>query len=377
MSEPKSEEKTITQPTIGTILRQRRKELGWNEQNIADYLRIRVALLQALERGDYHALPGRAYAVGFLKSYAALLGLDAENLVAMFQKELSAAPEQEVATPSLSFPQPVDDHSLPKWFLITIGLAVVLAAYIGWYHFSSHDEVSTSASNTSLLIDKKNDGTSRYPLSEGTVSGEKVTLQSEHSSPAAEGGDQSGNNEGPVNGEALPMTQDHDVTATSLAPLEGTGTQQQKPSPFVTPAPELQSAKMPQASVKSDELPPHVVEIHFTQDSWTKIVDHDGKLLESRIFKSGETWRGDGVAAPYTITAGNAAGIILKAGSTTSAPLGQAGQVKRNVAVSAEAVAQGLFGHSDSSSDDVIPSEEKAKAVPSEPKILDQNGETH
>ncbi|MFT9298570.1 MAG: helix-turn-helix transcriptional regulator, partial [Gluconobacter sp.] len=50
------------QPSVGTILRTRREELGWQIDDVAQWLRIRSRLLVALEADDLSSLPGVAYA---------------------------------------------------------------------------------------------------------------------------------------------------------------------------------------------------------------------------------------------------------------------------------------------------------------------------
>lgn len=63
---------------------------------------VRVKYLSALERADFDALPGRAYARAFLRTYATALGLEADRFVAAFE-ELVPEPDEEpivVGTPS-------------------------------------------------------------------------------------------------------------------------------------------------------------------------------------------------------------------------------------------------------------------------------------
>ncbi len=47
-------------------------------KEISESTNIRIYFLSALENGDYRQLPGRAYAIGFLREYAKYLGIDYE-----------------------------------------------------------------------------------------------------------------------------------------------------------------------------------------------------------------------------------------------------------------------------------------------------------
>ena len=60
----------------GRELRDRREARGGDLVEIAETLCIRREFLDAIERGDHGALPGTAYAVGFVRTYARHLGLD-------------------------------------------------------------------------------------------------------------------------------------------------------------------------------------------------------------------------------------------------------------------------------------------------------------
>lgn len=66
---------------VGQALREARQQRREELDGIAAFLRIKPAFLDALERGDYEQFPGRAYAYGFLRSYADYLGFDGAEVV--------------------------------------------------------------------------------------------------------------------------------------------------------------------------------------------------------------------------------------------------------------------------------------------------------
>ena len=71
----------MSQP-IGERLRQTREEKSLSLDNISQEIFIRVHYLEALEAGDFDALPSQAQARGFLKIYAAYLELDPDEALA-------------------------------------------------------------------------------------------------------------------------------------------------------------------------------------------------------------------------------------------------------------------------------------------------------
>jgi len=70
---------------IGAALRAARERQGLSLAQVETRLKIRDRYLRALEDERWDALPGYAFAKGFLRSYATLLGLDGEALVVEFK----------------------------------------------------------------------------------------------------------------------------------------------------------------------------------------------------------------------------------------------------------------------------------------------------
>jgi hypothetical protein len=60
---------------IGKILQAAREERGLTLDQVAGATHIRLRYLQAMEAGDFEALPSRLQVKGFLRSYASYLGL--------------------------------------------------------------------------------------------------------------------------------------------------------------------------------------------------------------------------------------------------------------------------------------------------------------
>ncbi len=72
---------------LGDLLRGAREGKGLSLAKAEQGTRIRQRYLQALEEGDYAALPEPVYAKGFLRNYAAFLGLNAEEILDQYYGE--------------------------------------------------------------------------------------------------------------------------------------------------------------------------------------------------------------------------------------------------------------------------------------------------
>jgi cytoskeleton protein RodZ len=121
---------------IGKHLREARQQRGEDLYDVADYLRIKPSYLFALEEGDLAGMPGRTYAMGFLRTYADHLGYDGAEVVR--QLKTTGEPEAEA---SLQVRQPVAENRLPSFGVIVMALLLAGVAYGGWFAAQSGDEM--------------------------------------------------------------------------------------------------------------------------------------------------------------------------------------------------------------------------------------------
>lgn len=119
----------ITGPHVGAILSQTRQSLGQSITDVARDLRIRRAFLEAIEGARYADLPGPAYTLGFIRTYAEHLGLEGDEIVRRFKAESGqVAPKSK-----LNFPSPMTESTAPKAAVLLIGAVIALVAYGIWY----------------------------------------------------------------------------------------------------------------------------------------------------------------------------------------------------------------------------------------------------
>uniref|UniRef100_UPI0018DF321E helix-turn-helix domain-containing protein n=1 Tax=Roseomonas rosulenta TaxID=2748667 RepID=UPI0018DF321E len=118
---------------VGEDLREARLTLGASVEDMAERLRINRRYIHALEEGRIKDLPGPAYAVGFVRSYAGALGLDADEAVRRFRDVTGGAATKNG---ELVFPEPVPSRGMPAGVLVAAGVVVALGAYVAWYNWS-------------------------------------------------------------------------------------------------------------------------------------------------------------------------------------------------------------------------------------------------
>ncbi len=140
--QPRPEAPTGDAARLGEELRDARLAQGLSVEDLAASLRIRRVYLVALEEGRPRDLPAPAYALGFLRSYSAALGLDADACVRRFRDSGGrAAPRQT----DLVFSDPVPDRGVPAGAVILLGAVLALGAYAGWYRWSGSGDRTVDA----------------------------------------------------------------------------------------------------------------------------------------------------------------------------------------------------------------------------------------
>jgi len=124
-----------TAPSAGTLLREAREARELSREDLARTLNLHVRIIEALERDDDSQLPGPAFVRGYLRSYARLMGLDSEPLLADHQArtggvvpEVHASPrlEREDAQPGVVQQNPGLVMAIATIALVMVVLAVLL-----------------------------------------------------------------------------------------------------------------------------------------------------------------------------------------------------------------------------------------------------------
>ena len=130
-------ESSAVQTSVGALLRQSRAGTGLDIADVARVLRISQKYLEALEEGRHEDLPGTAYAIGFVRSYAEHLHLDSEEIVRRYKDEAAGVGTKN----DLVFPKPIADGGVPGGAVLGLGVMVAAVAYGVWYWNSSNTEM--------------------------------------------------------------------------------------------------------------------------------------------------------------------------------------------------------------------------------------------
>ncbi len=123
-----------TDMPVGEILRRTRMHYGQTLFQIEGVLRIRASQLEALETGDVTQLPGRVYAIGFVRSYSEYLGLDGDKMVHLFKEQSVGRQKKPLLS---SFPVPASESKIPNMMVVggSIFGVLVLIGFVSFMMF--------------------------------------------------------------------------------------------------------------------------------------------------------------------------------------------------------------------------------------------------
>ena len=283
--------------SIGTVLREARVHLGLSVDEVSHRIKFAPRQVEALEADDFAHLPEPVFLRGFVRSYARLLQLDAEPLLAV----LPHAPEQSVpleakALTEVPFPNIYTERKQNIiWLAAALAVAVVLAL-AAWLLGGKPKEQSAPEAAVS----------SEQNATNATV--ETLALP-----------------------EAVPVSAVPDVVPVTAAPNAG------KPKPEMPDAEKPKAMEMkqaeevkkspaavspPQPAVAPPAKPvvkpatasgasgPTSIRVTFNADSWVEIKDKDGNIVLSLIGHDG-TEQSVGGTPPFAVHIGYASGVKL------------------------------------------------------------------
>ncbi len=116
----------------GEALQAARKAMEISCREVAEALNLPIRTIEAIEANDYENLPAAVFTRGYIRSYAKLLELDADPVVARYSEDGDHATEMVEAVPGRPLQVLIRDY--PQWILGVAGVAafIVLMSLAVW-----------------------------------------------------------------------------------------------------------------------------------------------------------------------------------------------------------------------------------------------------
>ena len=133
--------------TVGEQLQAERERQELSLSDLAAKTRVPMRHLDAIEKSDFGALPGTTYTLGFARSYANAVGMDAAKVSADLRVELAQGGHEGYQAPTQNY-EPADPSRVPSralaWTAAAVGV-IVVAAYLVWRSMTLDESVTTPA----------------------------------------------------------------------------------------------------------------------------------------------------------------------------------------------------------------------------------------
>src|SRR5687767_1112759 len=310
---------------IGAMLRRRREEVGQDLATISAVTHIKPIYLKAIEEGRRKDLPGTAYMIGYIRTYADYLGFDGSRLITDYHAELAGqrrAPDKraEPAEPEQVALSQVQGSPV----LVLGGLVVMaLAAYGVWAIVSGGESekqtvaTDTPVEETAPAEPAPSEETAARPGTPSPTNAEAST-GAEPSAPVAETVPEESPPEAPAAAEdQVPPEAD----------IASTGEEVVEESP-------------PQQAAAEAEGQAGKIVVRARLESWIQITNEKKEVLFSRVLRSGETYT-EPDEKGLMLTTGNAGGIEILVNGTKLKSLGTVGLVKRDIPLDAKKLRDG------------------------------------
>ncbi|HKU54462.1 MAG TPA: RodZ domain-containing protein [Rhizomicrobium sp.] len=268
--------------TVGHDLRAARLRRGDEIAQVSRALKIRKDHLEALENDRLEDLPGKTYAIGFVRSYARHLGLDAAQYVERFKRDISGRADEQAREP---VPLDHDDRRLPHGWRLIAG-AVTIALIWGTWHLLAPNTESNQAVPPAPVL------TAPKPVAKPAPAPVVAPPQSAVPSPATStvpvidggGPQQASATPPPAAGSTAPATRATPLSVTSPTAAPQSPPQAQTQSGAAVPA---VSAGQTYGAMNRN---PRVI-LRMRADAHLVVRGPDGRILLNRGLKNGDSYR--------------------------------------------------------------------------------------
>lgn len=321
--------------SVGHVLKYARQKANISLDAVSWDLRISKNYLEFIEGSRSDVSLERVYTLGFVRSYAVYLGLNADEIVGRFKAEIFGDHHLE----PLVFLSPETEASSPRGMILLFSSMVALMCIGGWYMYNRQSETPIvkeipselqKAINQDLSAVGETVESSPAPLNQ---SGERfdtpastVANEIEDTRPAEEGEPVDTSEEGSKIKQSLsgetPVSSVSPVAQPSQQAPALVATQPEATQPASNDA--LASSPAPMAAVSA----PTMVVLTFVERCWVEVRDANQRILIQKSFNKGDTYKIEAKAG-RKLSVGNAGGVRISVNESSPVAIGGTGLVER------------------------------------------------
>ncbi|WP_027966044.1 RodZ domain-containing protein [Halomonas halocynthiae] len=290
------------QSSPGEMLRHGRQALEISREDVAVALNLRPAVIQGLEDDSYDEVPVAIYRRGYLRSYANLLGMDPDVVLAAYQaRHADTDHAVDIQTRPLQLQK--RPSSIGTWLFRLMTLIVIIGlAGLTWMWWQSRggNEPPTASDSEPVAVDSRN----------GTITlNEPAKTQQASADSSLEATAESSELSTPMTTDQPSADQESASETVADAAVAG----EQEPS--ATPSQEAAALAATsdtgaEANAEASQANANQLTLVFNKESWVQIVDASGKTIFTGLQKAGTDATIEGTP-PLNLTIGNANGVEM------------------------------------------------------------------
>ena len=294
---PQMEEETKLE--AGTILKQKREELGLTLEQVASRLRLRRSIIENIESNQFESEQVATFTRGYLRSYARVVGIE-ESVVLCALDDNGEAQHQEHEMQKFSQKTSQEKHD-NRIMILTWGISAIIVGIscVWWWQNQENTAVElTSTTEPEQKIEKEL--AEKNELDFAVVESQPSSnIQPQESKlveqPLEEVTTQVASQVEPekvvkvVNSskEQAPVEQSKVEPVVSNTPVEASKPESNSLETAKN-FPSKEQEKQPQPEQAAADIVANLLEMSFSDDCWIQVKDSTGKTLATGIKKAGQ-----------------------------------------------------------------------------------------
>lgn len=285
---PMNNEENVERVEAGTILKNKREELGLSQKQIADRLRLRISIIENIEENNFASDQVATFTRGYLRSYARAVGIE-ESVVLCALDGCEETQPEEQKMKSFSRKTNREKHD-SRIMTLTWGIFAVIAGIssVWWWQ---NQETS--------LVDLTSDTEQEIKIEQQQVSDPELdftTLKAPESPVKAT----DSNIEQIIEAEAEQTADQTSSTEIIAEPVEATAEQTTTTDEA---QPQQVAEQQPESNQQQAEVVRNLLTMSFSDDCWIQVKDATGKTLSTGVKKAGQSLDLTG-NMPYSVILG-------------------------------------------------------------------------
>ncbi|ERB62609.1 transcriptional regulator [Vibrio coralliilyticus OCN008] len=308
----------------GTILKQKREELGLTQQQVADRLRLRRSIIENIELNQFESEQVATFTRGYLRSYARVVGIK-ESVVLCALDDCGEAQHEEHEMQSFSQKTNKEKHD-SRIMTLTWGIFAIIVGIssVWWWQNQENSAVElTTATEQEMKIEQElaENNELDFAAVEPSLINESPEGQQVVEQPLEE-----------VTTPVETATAEPEIVEQPTEVVQAI-TETAEPEVVTEPVTEPVVAAEPNQPEKetensSEPVVANLLEMSFSDDCWIQVKDATGKTLATGIKKAGQDLQVSG-ERPYNVILGAPENVSM---TLSSEPVDLSGYTSGKVA---------------------------------------------